>query len=57
MTDYIEPAVRHLKSEYARKACGIDNLTMTPKNKLGNEHIIVVTCHFTKRVWGMPEKS
>ena len=57
MTNYIEPVVRHLKPEHARKACGIDNLTVTPKDELGNEHIIVVTCHFTKHVWGMPAKS
>ena len=57
MTNFIEPMVRHIKPPYARSRVGVDNLAMTPADENGNQHLIVIVCHFTKYVWGMPAKS
>ena len=46
MVDYLEPVVRHLKVPNMRKRIGIDNLTVTPVDKNGNGHILVVVNHF-----------
>ena len=54
MVDYLEPIVRHLKVPNLRKRIGIDNLTVTPVDKNGNGHILVIVNHFSKHVWGMP---
>ena len=42
MTDYLEPIVRHIKVPYLRKRISIDNLTITPIDKFGNDHLLVV---------------
>ena len=57
MTDYIEPLIRHIKPPHARSRVGVDNLAVTPVDRNGNQHLIVIVCHFTKYVWGTPAQS
>ena len=52
MTDYLEPIVRHIKVPYLRKRISIDNLTITPRDKFGNDHLLVVVAEYPKFVWG-----
>ena len=54
MVDYLEPFVRHLMVPNLRKRIGMDNLTVTPVDKNGNMHILMVVNHFSKHVWRMP---
>ena len=56
MVDYLEPVVRHLKVPHLRKRIGMDNLTITPVDKNGNNHLLVIVNHYSKHVWGMPAK-
>ena len=50
MLDYLEPVVRHLKVSNMRKCIGMDNLTVTPVDKNGDGHILVVVNHFSEHV-------
>ena len=52
MVDYLEPVVRHLKVPYLRKRIGMDNLSITPVDKNGNSHLLVIVNHYAKHVWG-----
>jgi hypothetical protein len=54
MVDSIKPMIRHLKPPYMRKAIGIDTLTITPPDELGNKYLIVIVVHFSKLAWGYP---
>ena len=54
MTNHLAPIVRHLKPEHQRSTIGIDDLTITPADELGNKHLIVIVVHFTKLAWGYP---
>ena len=54
IVDYLVPVVRHLKVPNLRKRIGLDNLMVTPVDKNGNNHILVVVNHFSTNVWGMP---
>ena len=51
---YGKPVVRHLKVTNLRKHIGMDNLTVTPVDKNGNSHILVIANNFSKHVWEMP---
>jgi phospholipid-translocating ATPase len=57
MADTLQPIIRHLKPEHKRKAIGVDMLTITPTDKLGNTYLIVIVVHFTKLAWGYPSAS
>ena len=48
MTGSLTPLVRHLKPEHRRSIVGVDTLTITPADELGNEYLFVVINHFTK---------
>ena len=48
MTGSITPLVRHLKPDHRRSIVGVDTLTITPADELGNEYLFVVVNHFTK---------
>ena len=50
MTDALEPIYRTLKPEHRRKRVGVDVLTITPADKLGNKYCVVITVHATKFV-------
>jgi len=54
MSNPLWPVERTLKPEHARTRVGVDNLTITPKDKRGNEHLVVIVDHFTKYVWAYP---
>lgn len=59
MGDALQPIYRTLKSENKRKAVGVDTLTVTPVDKLGNKYIIVIVVHTTKLVslYPAPDKT
>lgn len=45
------PAVnRNLKVPHARHTVGVDTLTITPRDKVGNEYLVVIVNQFTKFV-------
>ena len=50
MIDYLKPVVCHLKILNLRKRIGIDIFTVTPEDKTGNGHILVVVKAFLKHV-------
>ena len=54
MTVYLEPIVRHIKVPYLRKRIGMYNLTITPREKYGNDHLLVIVVEYPKFVWGYP---
>ena len=49
--DYVEPIYSHLKPAHPRARVGFDGLTVTPPDKYGNTHLIVVVDFYTKYVW------
>jgi len=53
----IQPAVRTLLPEGNRVRVGIDSVTVTPADKDGNVHAIVLVNHMTKHVSIYPAKS
>ena len=53
MTDTIKPAIWHIKPPRV----GVDQLTVTPTDKQGNNGLIVVVEHFTKHVAVYPTKD
>jgi len=55
--NYIEEIVTHLKPPHSRSRVGFDGLTITPPDKHGNTHLIVVVDHFKKYVWGWVAKD
>ena len=57
MMNSLTPIVRHLKPAHQRSTIGIDDLTITPADTLGNKHLIVIVVHFTKLAWGHPCKE
>ena len=57
MTDSITPTVRHLKPAHARSRMGMDLLTVTPTDKLGNTYIHVIGNHFTHHIGLYPSKD
>ena len=57
MTDGIEPVLRHIKQPHQRYRVGVERLTVTPTDKLGNTTLIVVVEHFTKHVAVYPAKD
>ena len=57
MTDYLEPIVRHIKVPYLCKRISIDNLTVTPRDKYGNDYLLVVVAEYPEFVWGKAAKS
>eukprot|EP00973_Karenia_brevis_P090539 12403102-Karenia_brevis.AAC.1 len=50
MTTSLPPLIRHLKPDHPRSTLGIDTLTITPVDQLGNQYIFVFVNHFTKFV-------
>jgi hypothetical protein len=57
MNDSIKPVVRHIKPLNRRAVIGVDTLTVTPKDTLGNSYIIVMVNHHTKHAAGYPAKT
>jgi hypothetical protein len=57
MNDSIKPVVRHIKPLYRRAVVGVDTLTITPEDTLGNQYLIVMVNHHTKHAVGYPAKS
>ena len=53
----IQPAVRTLLPDGNRVRVGIDSVTITPQDKDGNVHAIVVVNHMTKHVSIYPAKN
>lgn len=54
MTDTIQPVYRTLQSGQKRRMVGVDTLTVTPTDKYGNTHVVVVVVHATKLVFLHP---
>ena len=54
MSNTIEAVTRHLKPPHHRSRIGVDRLTVTPVDKLGNSNLIVVVEHYTKFVSAYP---
>jgi hypothetical protein len=48
MTDFLIPAVKHLKPPHWRSRIGVDQVTITPKDKNGNCVCVVIVDHFSK---------
>ena len=57
MENYLEPIYRHIKQERSRKDVGVDRLTVTPADAVGNTCLIVIVEFFTKYVWATPAKE
>jgi len=57
MTDYLLPAIKHLKPPHWRSRIGVDQVTITPKDKNGNCVCVVIVDHFTKHtgIYPFPE--
>ncbi len=47
MADQLAPVVRHLKPLHRRAMIGIDTLTVTPRDKFGNQYLTVIKNHTT----------
>jgi RNase H-like domain found in reverse transcriptase/Reverse transcriptase (RNA-dependent DNA polymerase)/Integrase zinc binding domain len=54
MQHSLKPIYRHLKPLHKRSTIGIDDLTITPADKYGNSHLIVIVIHYTRLVWAYP---
>jgi hypothetical protein len=57
MIDTLKPIYRHIKPEHQRSRVGVDRLTVTPKDDMGNDTAIVIVEHFTKFVAVYPDKE
>ena len=57
MADTLEPVVLTLKPERRRSMVGVDTLTITPPDEVGNSYATVVINHFTKLVGIYPSKT
>ena len=57
MTDTLKPIYRTIKPPHQRSRIGIDRLTITPKDKYGNDTAIVIVEHYTKFVVVYPESE
>lgn len=55
--NHLEEIVSHLKPPHHRSRVGFDGLTVTPPDKSGNTHLIVVVDHFSKYVWAYVAKD
>jgi hypothetical protein len=53
----IKPIYRHLKPEHLRTAIGIDHLSITPEDTLGNNGAYVIVVYFSKLVTIFPTKN
>jgi hypothetical protein len=54
MTDFLLPVATHLKVPHWRSRVGVDHLTVTPRDKLGNCVCVVIVDHFSKHTWVYP---
>lgn len=57
MVDNVQPLILTLKPEQRRSMVGIDTLTVTPPDELGNTYILVIVNHFTKFTALYPAKD
>jgi hypothetical protein len=57
MSDSLKPVVRHLKPTHLRSTVGIDNLTISPPDKYGNNYCEVIINHYTKFTAIYPSKT
>lgn len=49
--NHIEEIYSHLKPPHHRARVGFDGLSVTPPDKDGNSHLIVIVDHYAKHVW------
>jgi hypothetical protein len=57
MVDNIQPLILTLKPAQRRSMVGIDTLTVTPPDDIGNTYILVIVNHFTKFTALYPAKE
>ena len=55
--NYLEEIGTHLKPPHSRARVGFDGLTITPPDKNGNTHLVVIVDHFKKYAWGWVAKD
>jgi hypothetical protein len=48
MTEGIKPLIKHLKPEHHRKSIGVDHLSITSKDRFGNQYLTVIVDFVSK---------